>query len=111
MFQSTSPPRTRHWETCLPSRPLVSNYPPTKAATQADITSALARFCFNPRAHEGRDWLSVASTSTRFGFNPRAHEGRDYLVGLDCSVAEFQSTRPRRVRLWNNAGQAVNLVF
>ena len=32
---------------------------------------------FNPRAHEGRDVLSVISILSISYFNPRAHEGRD----------------------------------
>jgi len=34
-------------------------------------------FCFNPRAHAGRDMRSLIFVSFHPRFNPRAHAGRD----------------------------------
>jgi len=38
--------------------------------------------CFNPRAHEGRDKRKSNLTYYNLCFNPRAHEGRDGLTAL-----------------------------
>ena len=55
--------------------------------------------CFNPRAREGRDILSVNMPRCLPSFNPRAREGRDKLAGVLMKDTDlFQSTRPRGTR-------------
>ena len=41
------------------------------------MTRSCRHGCFNPRAHEGRDFLRHPAPVVDVGFNPRAHEGRD----------------------------------
>ena len=42
-------------------------------------------YCFNPRAHAGRDTISTPPTLLKTRFNPRAHAGRDNLSGTNTS--------------------------
>ena len=37
----------------------------------------MAGYCFNPRSHEGSDWLRVFLRIRLESFNPRSHEGSD----------------------------------
>ena len=87
-------------------------------------------YCFNPRAHAGRDRFIVIPNFIRKRFNPRAHAGRDVVIytkfltpynvsihaptrGATTKTSQtglrhrFQSTRPRGARLklkalWQN---------
>ena len=78
-FQSTHPRRVRQyqlvWRFQLPS--------------------------FNPRTHVGCDLASRFLICAPMSFNPRTHVGCDlYSLIANCTKSEFQSTHPRRVRLW-----------
>ena len=49
-----------------------------RGARQRDNPTAAGIFGFNPRAHAGRDTMTVKSMLEAVGgFNPRAHAGRD----------------------------------
>ena len=54
--------------------------------------------CFNPRAHEGRDFWPRMTTRSSNCFNPRAHEGRDPSSMALARALTFQPTRPRGAR-------------
>ena len=50
---------------------------------------------FNPRAREGRDRMVRDTAERRCNFNPRAREGRDILSSMRSDfLMPFQSTRP-----------------
>ena len=79
---------------------------------------------FNPRANAGRDGSIQHRSSKTGSFNPRAHAGRDHIVSHQSGEDEvsihaptqgattvgnkatkptrFQSTRPRRARLYKH---------
>ena len=94
----------------------VSIHAPTRGATLRDVWFCLWIFCFNPRAHTGRDQLSVhcckrylwfqstrphgarlfrqiSTLHSRSGFNPRAHTGRDCCCST--AFANLDSFNPR----------------
>ena len=50
--------------------------------------------CFNPRARDGREYLSFGADELQARFNPRARDGREGLFSGDCQYFVFQSTRP-----------------
>ena len=55
---------------------------------------------FNPRTHEGCDFLSEHDSCMSDCFNPRTHEGCDYnTLKSPATGSKFQSTHPRGVRL------------
>ena len=55
--------------------------------------------CFNPRSHEGSDWIWDIYRLDLKSFNPRSHEGSDNMIDMDVSQLDmFQSTLPRRER-------------
>ena len=75
-------------------------------------TLALAPSCFNPRTHEGCDTCTPSYRVPCRGFNPRTHEGCDHkLVGTKIRTNMFQSTHPRRVRLFVSSFLIVFLRF
>ena len=91
VFQSTRPRRARlRW--------ICKAWPSTRS--------------FNPRARAGRDVPSSRSDWWYWCFNPRARAGRDLRRALTKSLMEgFQSTRPRRARLYQFAIFAILLTF
>ena len=72
---------------------------PRGARPPLSCQAHLYGFCFNPRAHVGRDKSAARRHLRSSSFNPRAHVGRDNLLasGLGVNVL-FQSTRPRGAR-------------
>ena len=124
LFQSTHPRRMRPMIRCGLLQVLkVSIHASTKDATKYLSNSSFIIKCFNPRIHEGCDYLSPNLLKAwSIGFNPRIHEGCDKMlfslsVQLRCfnpRIHEgcdgfniynksfylmFQSTHPRRMRL------------
>ena len=70
---------------------MVSIHAPTRGATVRGDRRSRAIFCFNPRAHTGRDSILVKCDNTSYGFNPRAHTGRDetaaeIVIGIFVSI-------------------------
>jgi len=55
----------------------VSIHAPTRGATHIPRCISIPPYCFNPRAHAGRDFLRFRILSAPRRFNPRAHAGRD----------------------------------
>ncbi len=140
MFQSTRPRGARRGELNQQHAHHVSIHAPTRGATDpfssldsvTEFQSTRPRGArlmsyvksrrsssFNPRAHAGRDVISMTKQSidevsihapTRGAtaccctknaiarFNPRAHAGRDPCVSSPLIHALFQSTRPRGAR-------------
>ena len=100
---------------------LVSIHAPTRGATVCPSCGQTNYYCFNPRAHAGRDGAAGTMDSRLRGFqstrprgarhytggtlsiicsfNPRAHAGRDMNRKWDADCRMFQSTRPRGARL------------
>ena len=92
-----------------------------RGARPTSLLNLTNLYCFNPRAHGGRDKLIVVDGFPGDCFNPRAHGGRDVpkadvaafgQVSIHaptggatafCMAAltscRFQSTRPRGARL------------
>ena len=99
MFQSTRPRGTRR-----PPFSLIAKHPSfnPRAHVGRDFYSLaliVAQYGFNPRAHVGRDSRLSSFGILDNGFNPRAHVGRDAAVALlVISSTVFQSTRPRGTR-------------
>jgi len=56
----------------------VSIHAPTQGATMKNGKWNFIEWCFNPRAHAGRDNQAAAAVFFWLCFNPRAHAGRDY---------------------------------
>ena len=56
---------------------LISIHVPTRGTTSARFLTVVLRIYFNPRSHEGNDFLSSSSLSFKVDFNPRSHEGND----------------------------------
>ena len=56
---------------------IISIHAPTRGATSCTAAPPPVLPHFNPRAHEGRDFISSWPRFTISYFNPRAHEGRD----------------------------------
>ena len=60
--------------------------------------------CFNPRTHEGCDYVYAHTYLIYKSFNPRTHEGCDATEQKEERTEQkFQSTHPRGVRLFNQA--------
>ena len=79
-FQSTLPRRERHGEN--------------------SSRSAAGRF--NPRSREGSDGCQIEASLSFYGFNPRSREGSDGIqLEFSAFLGEFQSTLPRRERLFS----------
>ncbi len=57
----------------------VSIHAPTRGATKP-TTATQPLFCFNPRAHAGRDNRKPKYFLACISFNPRAHAGRDVIL-------------------------------
>ena len=108
-----------------PSQSPVSIHAPTKGATVTASRKSPGNHCFNPRSHEGSDHEPEAKHYKLIGFNPRSHEGSDAMLTFISTVSlgfnprshegsdalnpvayalfrMFQSTLPRRERLWND---------
>ena len=98
VFQSTCPRGARLKHLLISIHVNISIHVPTRGTTTGDIRSAGCNRDFNPRAHEGHDWvLERFFSDTRISihvptrgttekrtsiyydihFNPRAHEGHD----------------------------------
>ncbi len=56
---------------------VISIHAPTRGATMTNLPLTTNTWNFNPRAHEGRDWVRESTPTGTGNFNPRAHEGRD----------------------------------
>jgi len=125
-FQPTRPRGARHCDHTTHSLQHVSTHAPTRGATVDVAVVTPANVCFNPRAHEGRDWAVMSAcwywdVSThaptrgatalykgaceRQSFNPRAHEGRDIVIDTDEASSKFQPTRPRGARLCRHSSK------
>ena len=76
----------------------VSIHAPTWGATSEGYTFNTI-YCFNPRAHVGRDRAMASAAQQKESFNPRAHVGRDLQRLPTKRKLKFQSTRPRGARL------------
>ena len=77
-FQSTLPRGERHGQgEVVAKREVVSIHAPTRGATAANEHEAGALLSFNPRSHEGSDWLIGGQCLVVGCFNPRSHEGSD----------------------------------
>ena len=102
-FQSTRPCGARHRQNYYNHLGIkVSIHAPMRGATIVCVLMPSAPFCFNPRAHAGRDSSAAFSLSCLSSFNPRAHAGRDGFTAADfADHREFQSTRPCGARLFN----------
>ena len=121
MFQSTRPRGTRlHDGIVIILHALFQSTRP-RGTRLALALPYRCKICFNPRAHVGRDSLSITSACLEASFNPRAHVGRDYSKTTRAKVITvsihaptwdatmitfkgqvtcmFQSTRPRGTRL------------
>ena len=48
---------------------------------------------FNPRSHEGSDFITTLSSRLADNFNPRSHEGSDMRFGI--SGSKFSDFNPR----------------
>ncbi len=69
-------------------------------------------FCFNPRAHAGRDPYEDMLFTIPDCFNPRAHAGRDEKTPpISSNRCLFQSTRPRRARHRNVSNRIGIILF
>ena len=54
---------------------------------------------FNPRSHEGSDFMTASNVAMIDDFNPRSHEGSDRICKANATVAtKFQSSLPRGER-------------
>ena len=53
---------------------------------------------YNPRAREGSDTTTGASSAASHRFNPRAPEGRDHAGGCDCWAEARFNPRAREGR-------------
>ena len=54
---------------------------------------------FNPRSHEGSDWVRLPTCPAWRNFNPRSHEGSDTrTTRISDLIIPFQSTLPRGER-------------
>ena len=69
-----------------------------RGARLSAFTNDSSIFDFNPRAHEGHDFLTVIRFPVRDYFNPRAHEGHDLKKLNYLNLFQFQSTCPRGAR-------------
>ncbi len=98
-FQSTRPHGARpHTRPAIWPQDVFQSTRPHGA--RRDERSAFKRLlCFNPRAHTGRDDMSLLFMAQPDCFNPRAHTGRDSPLRLILStISLFQSTRPHGAR-------------
>ncbi len=124
-FQSTHPRRVRlcaHTATRTATR---FNPRTHVGCDTKNVYVLFALYSFNPRTHVGCDTTACAGASALDSFNPRTHVGCDQKrrlscwaclcfnprthVGCDASIGQpqeipskFQSTHPRRVRLFAN---------
>ena len=101
MFQSTFPRGERLWyvlQLVLKFRQFQSTFPRGERRFFSPSRST-AIFSFNPRSHEGNDFMFVRIRYPFAGFNPRSHEGNDLNVSRPSfSSSVFQSTFPRGER-------------
>ena len=73
---------------------LVSIHAPVMDAI-ISVSSTIKRQSFNPRARDGRDYLSCQKWHGGDCFNPRARDGRDLsTLRRRLRHYRFQSTRP-----------------
>ncbi len=101
----------------------ISIHAPTKGATTRDNIPLSRQTNFNPRSHEGSDAIALDERAGIADFNPRSHEGSDaWIRRLRKAKAisihaptkgatpwkqkrphgrKFQSTLPRRERLFS----------
>ena len=101
VFQSTHPRRVRRVRcehtlkgSCFNPRTHVGCDSPRQP-------QRLPQACFNPRTHVGCDLMPFGAWLLMACFNPRTHVGCDLTFYTHGDVtAEFQSTHPRRVRLY-----------
>ena len=88
-FQSTLPRRERQsraYQYCLWA--IISIHAPTKGATR-DIAAFDAYLRdFNPRSHEGSDYIPIGLYTYYIDFNPRSHEGSD---PIPCTIIKRSS--------------------
>ena len=99
VFQSTRPHGARRQQQYL--RPCGSRFQSTRphGARRNLCTQHVISCDFNPRAHTGRDFMTLMTRVHKRNFNPRAHTGRDLLKRWQRgSAALFQSTRPHGAR-------------
>ena len=134
-FQSTLPRRERHFlsrsrcassrisihapakgATRLPARMVpfqnISIHAPAKGATLPGCPCRSQLSYFNPRSREGSDFHNRHNLRLSGNFNPRSREGSDKL-SRDRRMAsvQFQSTLPRRERLYDPIKQKWKFYF
>ena len=67
---------------------------------------------FNPRSREGSDICCAVILNCSINFNPRSREGSDTIIQIFSSnINTFQSTLPRRERLYNFCFYISNIIF
>ena len=66
-----------------------------KGATSKMSVASIRQKHFNPRTHEGCDYLYSKTNVVVIDFNPRTHEGCDVKAEANAAkIASFQSTHP-----------------
>ena len=124
IFQSTLPRRERQVsESYGATLRSISIHAPAKGATITVVVLLSVFVDFNPRSREGSDKCSTSNFIARCHFNPRSREGSDPIEDNTMSISlisihapakgatitlpqkkwstEFQSTLPRRERLFS----------
>ena len=99
-FQFTRPQGARRYSLQIGQyNTQVSIHAPTRGATLFQLCISISRFCFNSRAHKGRDISFLYLSLDIMGFNSRAHKGRDfYMLYNSKQFYKFQFTRPQGAR-------------
>ena len=75
-FQSTCPRGARHEVDIDMICDGISIHVPTRGTTYI-VPRGRRQKDFNPRAHEGHDFMEILQLLQIYNFNPRAHEGHD----------------------------------
>ena len=94
VFQSARPRGARRDQPLRRARRrVVSIRAPTRGATRSLQRVPARTWCFNPRAHAGRDAARNARGCNCPSFNPRAHAGRD--AAATCPTTPSRCFNPR----------------
>ncbi len=97
VFQSTRPRGARRQLVgAVATGSLVSIHAPARGATQPGLARIDFRYCFNPRAREGRDKAFTLRFTVCPSFNPRAREGRDGQRLTDATFINVSIHAPAR---------------
>ena len=103
-FQSTLPRRERHIPTVLPiPYNTISIHAPAKGATNPSPSCVASTNNFNPRSREGSDHrLANFGKSSHISIHAPAKGATPHGLAVCNLLAIFQSTLPRRERLFNS---------